>query len=129
MSYVLGGQGKHDVFTITKSGELQVPKDASLLWGGGSVDRILNEEADLLGNAILASGRKAGYDEVAAMLPPALQGGTECSDYNFCADPAPARTHCPVHPRARCPAQVGSAATPPDCSTIRGTVRFLHPGC
>ena len=56
MSYVLGGQGKHDVFTITKSGELQVPKDASLLWGGGSVDRILNEEADLLGNAILASG-------------------------------------------------------------------------
>ena len=97
---VLGGQGKDDVFTITKSGELQVPRDASLLWGGGSVDRILNEEADLLGNAILTSGREAGYDEVAAMLPPALQGGAECSDYNFCTDPGPrARTHAP--PRAR----------------------------
>lgn len=49
------------------------------------MDRILNEEADLLGNAILASGKEPSYQSIAALLPPVLQGGAEdASDFYLC---------------------------------------------
>ena len=51
---------------------MQVPIDASLLWGGRPLDDVLGDETDALGNAVLATSRSQGrdpaYEDVAPLV-------------------------------------------------------------
>ena len=62
----LGGSGLR--FEVSKSAEAQTPANASALWGDGDpkADAILNEESDLLGNALLYRG--GGIDPATTRL-------------------------------------------------------------
>lgn len=61
----------------------QVPEDPTLLWGGRDVNVILNETADILGNALLGRGGDPIYDDIAALVPPVLSSGGDAYDYEL----------------------------------------------
>lgn len=68
---------------LSKSAEAQVPTNASFLWGGRDPKAILDEEADLMGNALLyrGSGVEPSYKEIAVLAPPLLANQQGCDDY------------------------------------------------
>jgi hypothetical protein len=81
----LGSSGLR--FELSKSAEAQTPANASALWGDGDpkASRILNEEADLLGNVLLyrGGGVEPSYDEIAVLAPPLLANQQSCDDFEL----------------------------------------------
>ena len=70
-------------YVVTKSAEAQFPANDSATWGGQGVDRILNEEADLLGNALLVLNRDPTYADVEPLMPPVLANYLVAGDYDL----------------------------------------------
>ena len=70
---------------LTKSAEPQTPTNASALWVNGSATPVLNESADLMGNALLHRGGDAepSYAEIAPLAPPLLAATLRCGDYSL----------------------------------------------
>ena len=72
-------------FEVTKSAEPQTPTNASALWVNGSATPVLNEGADLMGNALLHRGGDAepSYAEIAPLAPPLLATTLRCGDFHL----------------------------------------------
>ena len=74
-------------FELSKSAEAQTAANASALWGDGDpkASAVLNEDADLLGNALLyrGGGVEPSYDEIAVLAPPLLANLQSCDDYEL----------------------------------------------
>ena len=72
-------------------GEAQVPTDPAELWGGVGVDAVLAEQADLLGNRILAAGGDPDFGAIYRMVPPALPIDQSCADFELAVRASGAR--------------------------------------
>ena len=72
-------------YVLTKSAEPQTPTNASALWVNGSATAVLNEGADLMGNALLhrGGGMEPNYAEIAPLAPPLLASELRCGDYSL----------------------------------------------